>query len=92
VTRLVNRLAGLRIWHRVSENIYSIYLFHPVFLIPAAVIGFRSYRAEEIAPVNILEVLAVIVLATLFSTLAGRLLTRYIENPARDWMRARYIN
>jgi peptidoglycan/LPS O-acetylase OafA/YrhL len=87
----INRLAGLRIWQRISANIYSIYLFHPVFLIPAAVIGFRSYRADEIAPVNILEVLAVIVLATLFSTLAGQLLTRYIENPARDWMRARYM-
>jgi peptidoglycan/LPS O-acetylase OafA/YrhL len=90
--RLVNRLAGLRTWKSVSENIYSIYLFHPVFLIPAAVIGFRSYRADEIAPINFLEVLSVIILATIFSTLAGRLLTRYIETPARDWIRARYVD
>ena len=89
--RLINRVARLRIWNSVSANIYSIYLFHPVFLIPAAVIGFRSYRADDIAPVNALEVMVVIILATIFSTLAGRLLTRYIEAPARTWVRARYV-
>ena len=84
------RLASLRMWHAVAENIYSIYLFHPVFLIPAAVVGFRTWKAEEVAPVHMLELLVTMVVAAVLSTLLGKALTRYVEAPSRSWIRKRY--
>lgn len=83
------RFAQLPFWHTISGNIYSIYLFHPIFLIPAAVIGFRSIHKQDLMPVHLWEVLVVMVLATIFSNAFAGLLTRYIEVPARDWLRKR---
>ncbi len=84
------RLARLRMWHSVAENIYSIYLFHPVFLIPAAAIGFRTYKAEDVLPVHILELLVTMIVATILSTLFGKVLTKYVEAPSRGWIRKRF--
>lgn len=77
------------IWSSVSRNIYSIYLFHPVFLIPAAVIAFRTYKVEEIEPIYALEIAAIIVLVTVFSNLFGNLMTRFVEAPAQRRIRER---
>lgn len=84
------RLASWRMWHAVAENIYSIYLFHPVFLIPAAVVGFRTWKTEEVMPVHMLELLVTMVVAAILSTLLGKVLTRFIEAPSRNWLRNRY--
>jgi peptidoglycan/LPS O-acetylase OafA/YrhL len=84
------RLASWRMWHAVAENIYSIYLFHPVFLIPAAVVGFRTWKTEEVMPVHMLELVVTMVVAAILSTLLGKVLTRYIEAPSRNWLRKRY--
>ena len=84
------KLASWRMWHSVAENIYSIYLFHPVFLIPGAIIGFRTWKAEEVMPVHMLELLITMVVAAMLSTLLGKVLTRYIEAPSRSWVRKRY--
>ncbi len=81
-----------KVWSTISRNIYSIYLFHPVMLIPAAVIGFRAYSVEEIEPIYTLEIVAIIILATVFSVLAGKILTRYVEVPAQRWIRHRLGN
>ena len=83
-------VSGLRWWKSVSDNIYSIYLFHPAFLIPAAAIGFRAISAEGVAPVHWLEVAATMVLATIFSTLFAGVVTRFVEKPTRSWIRTRY--
>lgn len=83
----VRWVASRRLWHLISERIYSIYLFHPVFLIPSAVIGLRATSAETVGPIHVLEVLFTILLATLLSTLFGGLVTRFVEVPARDWLR-----
>jgi peptidoglycan/LPS O-acetylase OafA/YrhL len=84
------KLASWRMWHSVAENIYSIYLFHPVFLIPGAIIGFRTWKPEEVMPVHMLELLITMVVAAILSTLLGKVLTRYIEAPSRSWVRKRY--
>jgi peptidoglycan/LPS O-acetylase OafA/YrhL len=84
------KLASWRMWHSVAENIYSIYLFHPVFLIPGAIIGFRTWKADEVMPVHMLELLIAMVVAAILSTLLGKVLTRYIEAPSRSWVRKRY--
>ena len=83
----IYRFAELPVWHTISGNIYSIYLFHPVFLIPAAVIGYHTIHKQDLMPVRLWEVLVVIVVATFFSNAFAGLLTRYVEVPARDWLR-----
>lgn len=85
----VRSLAGWRVWKKVSANIYSVYLFHPVFLIPGAAIGFRTISQNEIAPVHIAEVWATIVVVATLSTAFGSLLTRFYELPAQGWIRNR---
>ena len=85
------RLSGWRIWKSVSANIYSIYLFHPVFLIPGAAIGFRTVSKNGILPVHLGEVIVTIVAVAALSTLFGALLTtKYLELPAQRWLRKRH--
>lgn len=91
VVRAFNRLARWRVWKTVSANIYSIYLFHPVFLIPGAAIGFWTISQEGILPVHIGEVIATILVVATLSTIFGALLTtRFLELPAQRWIRRRY--
>ena len=87
---LACRVMRWPVWKTVSNNIYSIYLFHPVFLIPGAVIGFRTISREAIVPIHILEVLATMILVAMFATLFGSLTTRYLELPAQRWIRQRF--
>lgn len=90
VVTAIRRLAAWPVWHRVSANIYSIYLFHPIFLIPAAVIGYRTIDRDQIMPVNILEILITILAAAALSTLFGGVTTRYVELPAQKWLRNKF--
>ena len=84
------KLSQWRVWARISHNIYSIYLFHPPFLILGAALAFRTTSREEIMPVHLLELFATIVLATLLATLFGGVLTRFVELPAQRWIRQRF--
>ncbi len=86
----LRRVACFRIWKTVSYNIYSIYLFHPVFLIPSAVIAFRTIDKSSIVPIHVVEVLATILITATASTLFAMLTTRFIEQPAQSYLRARY--
>ena len=91
IVRAFVRLSGWRVWKTVSANIYSIYLFHPAFLIPGAVIGFRAVSKEGILPVHLFEVLVTIVAVATLSTVFGALLTtKYLEIPAQRWIRRRF--
>ena len=85
------RISGWRVWKTVSANIYSIYLFHPVFLIPGAAIGFRTVSKEGILPVHLGEVLVTIVAVAALSAFFGAVLTtKYLELPAQRWIRQRF--
>lgn len=91
-SRILDAFVGLtqrRFWHTVAENIYSIYLFHPVFLIPAAVIGFRTYKVEEVVPVHVMDLLLTMLAATFMSVMLGKVLTKFVEAPSRRWIRQR---
>ena len=91
IVRAFVRMSGWRVWKTVSANIYSIYLFHPVFLIPGAAIGFRTISEDGILPVHLGEVLVTIVAVAVLSTFFGALLTtRYLELPAQRWIRQRF--
>ena len=91
LVNLFVRLARWPAWKTVSANIYSIYLFHPVFLIPGAAIGFRTISKEGVLPVHLGEVLTTIVVVATFSTLFGALLTtKFLELPAQRWIRDRF--
>ncbi len=41
-------------------------------------------------PVHMLELLITMVVAAILSTLMGKVLTRFIEAPSRNWVRKRY--
>jgi len=84
------KVSQWRVWARISHNIYSIYLFHPVFLIPSAALAFRTIEKEQVMPIHLFEVFATIVLATLFATLFGGVVTRFVELPAQGWIRKRF--
>ncbi len=88
----IRKLSQFKVWKNVATNIYSIYLFHPVFLIPAAVIGFRTINPEDITPIHWVEVVVVMAVATILTNLFGNLLTRYVEAPSQNWLRARYLD
>ncbi len=85
----VRRAACFRIWKTVSNSIYSIYLYHPVFLIPSAVIAFRTIDKSSIVPIHFVEVLATILITATASTLIAMLTTRFIEQPAQLFLRER---
>lgn len=87
MTDLLLRITAWPIWSNFSKNIYSIYLFHPVFLIPAAVIAFRTHLKAEIVPIDVIEVVATIAIAMTFSSLFGGLITKYVELPSQRWVR-----
>jgi len=61
-----------------------------VFLIPGAALAFRTIDKQQIMPVHLLEVFAAIVLVTIFSTLFGGVVTRFVELPAQAWIRKRF--
>jgi peptidoglycan/LPS O-acetylase OafA/YrhL len=82
----LHAIARVKIWHSISANIYSIYLFHPIFLIPAAVIGFHSIHKEDVVPVHLWEVLVTMIVATTASNAFAGFLTRRVETPAREWI------
>lgn len=87
MTDLLLRITTWPIWSNFSKNIYSIYLFHPVFLIPAAVMAFRTLDKAEIVPIHVIEVMATIAIAMTFSSLFGGLITKYVELPSQRWVR-----
>lgn len=85
----VSRVLQLKAWVSVSRNIYTIYLFHPAFLIPAAAAAFRTYKVEEIEPIQTWEIVVIILLVAVFSNLLGNLMTRFVEGPAQRSLRGR---
>ena len=89
VLRPLQWLAERRLWGRLATGIYSIYLFHPLFLIPSAVIGFRATAVHQLGDVHVFEILIVIALVTAMSLMLAMLLTRFVELPAQRWIRAR---
>ena len=82
-------LAQRKLWARLSAGIYSIYLFHPIFLIPSAIVGFRATAVHQLGDVHVLEILAVIALVATMSLLLAMLLLRWVELPAQRWIRKR---
>jgi peptidoglycan/LPS O-acetylase OafA/YrhL len=77
------------LWKKISRDIYSIYLFHPVFLIPAAVIALRTYKVEEIGPIYAIEIVVIIVLVVISAAWLAQLVTKFVEAPAQDRIRQR---
>jgi peptidoglycan/LPS O-acetylase OafA/YrhL len=74
----------------VSRNIYSIYLFHLGWMIPAAVIVLHTTDQNDIHEVSSLQVFGIFALTTMFSVLFASVLTRFIEIPSQRWLRRRY--
>ena len=81
---LTGRLLGL-----VAHDIYAIYLFHIALLLPAAAIVLRTTSSDGIERIGTLEIASIFALGTALSLAVGRLLTAYVEAPARRWLKSR---
>lgn len=79
-----------KLWSAISRNIYSIYLFHLVWMIPAAVIVLRTTDKNNIQVVSSPQVFVIFALTTVFSVLFASLLTCFVEIPSKRWLRRRY--
>lgn len=67
-------------WLRLlGESSYCLYLFHPM-IVGMVLYGTRGRASYSLAPV---------VVAVLVSTLVGVLLFRFVEEPARRWLRGK---
>lgn len=85
----LNGVFASRAARTVAGDIYPLYLFHIALLVPAAVVVFRTVSEDEIGAVHPLEVLAVFVVCAVLSIAVARALGRYVESPARDWLKRR---
>ena len=92
LVRALTWLLHLGLWKGISSHIYSIYLFHPIFLIPAAAIGFLTISKENIEPIRTVEILIIVAVAVVLSNLLGRVTTRFIEIPAQAKVRQKLEN
>lgn len=75
-------------WAIVSRNIYSIFLFHPIFLVIAAASVFQTFSIEEITTVHTAQIGLIVLIATVLSVVFGQALLRYLELPAQRRIRA----
>ncbi|MEZ5977363.1 MAG: acyltransferase [Planctomycetota bacterium] len=106
---LAGRFLTLRLWSPISQGIYSIYLFHFVCLIPAALLVFspavvrtlataesfdrvalQEQLSNSLVGVTVWHYLAIVFVATWLATKLAGFLTRRVEVPTQEWLRARY--
>lgn len=79
--RIVKWFLSWPIWHPFAQLIYSIYLFHFIFIVVGAAIAFGTLDKETITSVSPLQVLAVYLWALFLTTLFSVFAHIYIEKP-----------
>ena len=75
----------------VSRNIYSIYLFHLACIIPAAALVSWSIDRHTLYNVPTLDIALIFAIAAYLSVQLSKVMTRFVELPARDWIRTRFL-
>ncbi|MBT2971608.1 MAG: acyltransferase [Candidatus Thiodiazotropha sp. (ex Ctena orbiculata)] len=104
LARSIGGLFQWNLWGMFSHNIYSIYLFHFICLIPAALLVlvpqsldrmeiFVSQPKELIRMIDhisVIEVLLIFFLTAFFSVKLAVWITRYVEKPSQEWIRRRF--
>lgn len=88
---LAGRFLAWQPWGFVSRNIYSIYLFHLAWLIPAAALALWTVDRDAVVRVHPLQAVAIFALGATFSLLFAAVLTRFVEAPSQRWIRRRYL-
>ncbi len=75
----------------ISQSIYPIYLFHFVWLIPAAVLVLWTTDKDAIRTVPTLDLVGIFVLTSFFAVKFAAWVTRKFELPAQNWLRSKWI-
>jgi peptidoglycan/LPS O-acetylase OafA/YrhL len=89
------------LWGMFSHNIYSIYLFHFICMIPAALVVLVLQSLERIEllfshpknliliieRISVFEVLLIFVITAFLSLKLAILITHYVEKPSQAWLR-----
>lgn len=76
-----------RLWQWLSQYLYAIFLFHPVFILLAAVAVFRSTDPAVLAGATIWHLLVIFGLAVAMTLALAVPLTRYVEQPVQRFLR-----
>ena len=84
-------LPGGRLWQALARNLYAVFLFHPIFVLLAAVIVFRSTDPAALEGATFWHVCAVFVLAVPMTLALAVPLTRYVERPVQTLLRRAFI-
>lgn len=81
VGRWVTWVLSWPIWHPVAQLIFSIYLFHFIFIVVAAVIVFQTTDRESIEVVATWQVFLIYFWAMVLTMAFGTLMHIFIEKP-----------
>jgi len=84
-------LPGGRVWQALAQNLYAVFLFHPIFVLLAAVIVFRSTDPAALRGATFWDVCAVFALAVPMTLALAVPLTRYVERPVQSLLRRAFI-
>lgn len=88
---LLSGVFGWKLFFLISRNIYSLYLFHLGWLLPAAIIVFHTTNKATLTSAANWQVFGLFGLTAAFSLLFAWPLTRFIEVPLRNWLRGRFL-
>jgi peptidoglycan/LPS O-acetylase OafA/YrhL len=83
---LVTAWLRLPVWKQGAQNIFPIYLFHMVFIIPAAALVFWTIKPAEVPPVHTWQILLIFVIASVLSHWVAVFLVRFYERPVQGWL------
>jgi peptidoglycan/LPS O-acetylase OafA/YrhL len=81
ITKTVAWFLSLRIWYPVAQLIFSIYLFHFVFIIMGAAFTFKTLDRHSIVHVETYQVFAVFFWTVVFTLLFSVFVHIYVEKP-----------
>lgn len=91
IGRFVSAFLAARIWGIYSQNIYSVYMFHPIPLFPSAALVFWTVELGDVAFIRTWQILAVFFLTAAGAGALSLLTTRFIELPAQAVIRRRFL-
>lgn len=83
---------GNRVFGIISRSIYPIYLFHALFMLIAMVIVYQTTDKDNVTSVSALQLVELLFLTVLFSTVASYAIHKYIELPCQKIIRGKFLN
>ena len=84
IGRAFHYFFAMRIWYPIAKLIYPIYLFHFPFIVLAAVVVFRTTRAEDVLNVTVWQVGALLVVTMILTLIFSVFMYLFVEQPVSN--------